>query len=172
MFRIVVLCTLFVIVHSQVTSVSQCVVNPADLPIHQYVHGCLTPPCLLPQGQDIVVDVVFRAPHTIRRMRTLAKALITIFGSTTEINYPLGNNEVTCNFLTNTYCPVLAGEVVQYTLKMFIETWFPADFPVTVEFRVVDDKEDAIWCIRVPISVIASTAARENKINSTAIAED
>ncbi|XP_045453919.1 NPC intracellular cholesterol transporter 2-like [Melitaea cinxia] len=157
MFRIILLCTLFVIVRSQVTSVNQCIVTPAELPIHQYVQGCTTPPCLLPQGENVVIDVVFRAPHTIRRMRTLAKALITIFGATTEIDYPLGNNEITCNFLTNTYCPVLPGEVVQYTLRMFIETFFPPNFPVVVEFRVEDDNSDTIWCIRVPISVVATS---------------
>ncbi|CAG9574760.1 unnamed protein product [Danaus chrysippus] len=80
-------------------------------------------------------------------MKTRAVALMAI-----PINYPLGPNEVTCNFLNNSYCPILEGEIVEYSLKMFIEPWFPT-IPVTIEFRVEDKNAVSVWCIRLPIVV-------------------
>lgn len=58
-------------------------------------------------------------------MRTLAVAYMQMGPIAVPIPYDLGENAVTCNFLTNTYCPVLEGEVLSYKLRMFIEEFFP-----------------------------------------------
>ncbi|CAH2093534.1 unnamed protein product [Euphydryas editha] len=165
MLHIILLCGLFAFARSQTTTVSQCILQESELPINQYVHGCITPPCLLPQLQDAVIDVVFRAPRNIRSMSTRATA--NVFGI--NINYPLADAADTCRFLTNTYCPLLNGEIVQYTLNMYIESFFPAGISTTIEFRVVDEREDTLWCIRLPVTITSPVTARlEQTLNNTA----
>ncbi|XP_047538566.1 NPC intracellular cholesterol transporter 2 [Vanessa atalanta] len=143
------------------------VINEGDLPINQHVEGCITPPCLLPQLQDVVINVVFRATRTSRSMRTLATASVN-FGITIDIEYDLGPNAVTCNFLTNTYCPVLKDEVIQYTLKMYIEPLFIVGTAATVEFRVVGETNEPLWCLRIPIRIVpAVNPVHEIEQNTT-----
>ncbi|OWR52407.1 ecdysteroid-regulated protein [Danaus plexippus plexippus] len=119
-----------------------------SLPINAYVVGCTEPPCSLPQNQDVVIRVVFKAPRILHDMKTKVVAFLGI-----AVNYPLGQNEVTCNFLTNADCPVLEGEIVEYSLRMFIEPFFPT-VPVTIEFRVEDSDAVPVWCIRLPIVIV------------------
>lgn len=35
-----------------------------------------------------------------------------------QLQFPLEQFTATCNFLTNSYCPILAGEVLTYSLIM------------------------------------------------------
>uniref|UniRef100_A0A2H1V7L1 SFRICE_027233 n=1 Tax=Spodoptera frugiperda TaxID=7108 RepID=A0A2H1V7L1_SPOFR len=92
--------------------------NNAPLPIHAYIEGCVEPPCVFQPGTYVVVNVVFRAPRRIQSMTTHA---------TTVFLWPspflLGDAAHTCNYLTNSQCPLDKGEVVQYTLHVFIETF-------------------------------------------------
>ncbi|CAK1545992.1 unnamed protein product [Leptosia nina] len=120
-----------------------------ELPIHIYIEGCINPPCRVIQGEDVVINVVFKAPYTIRSMRTKAVAL-------SIIDYPLGENGRTCNFLSNTYCPILKDEIVQYTLRMHIERIFPT-VAVDINFSVVDQDEKPIWCINTVVQVQSPT---------------
>ncbi|CAH0713525.1 unnamed protein product, partial [Brenthis ino] len=150
MLRVLVLSVLIVFVGCQTTQVSRCLFYNADLPMNAYVEGCIVPPCLLPQGQDAVINVIFRAPRIIKNMKTLASASLL---GITPIEHDLEENAITCNFLTNTYCPLLPDEVVQYKLKMFIETFFPVNLPVIVEFRVADENDDLLWCLRLNIRI-------------------
>ncbi|XP_050353425.1 uncharacterized protein LOC126775490 [Nymphalis io] len=167
MLRTIVLCALVAFVRGQTTVVDKCIINEGDLPIHQYVEGCTTPPCLLPQLQDVVINVVFRASRTIRSMRTLATASVN-FGVNIDIQYDLGANAVTCNFLTNTYCPVIKDEVIQYTLKMYIEPLFFVGTSATVEFRVVGDNSEPLWCLRLAIRIVdAIEQSYEKRMNTT-----
>jgi hypothetical protein len=41
------------------------------------------------------------------------------------INYDLGPDALTCNFLQNASCPVRRGQRLEYKLRMFIEEAFP-----------------------------------------------
>uniref|UniRef100_A0A2A4JD07 MD-2-related lipid-recognition domain-containing protein n=1 Tax=Heliothis virescens TaxID=7102 RepID=A0A2A4JD07_HELVI len=162
MMRAVVLfCVAVLSVKGQTTPVSQCTANPAPLPINTYIEGCIETPCILPQGQDAVINIIFRAPRVIRRMETLAAAFLPPLINNQP--YPLGENAVTCNFLENTYCPIVKGEVIKYTLKMHIEMIFPR-IPVTIEFRIVDENQESVLCIRVPIRVVGpvNTLASNN----------
>ncbi|KAG6458938.1 hypothetical protein O3G_MSEX011131 [Manduca sexta] len=130
-----------------------CTAHPGDLPINTYILGCTTPPCILPQLEDCVIDVIFRAPRAIQSMRTLATAYLSVGPITMPVPYDLQANAVTCNFLTNTFCPLLAGEVVQYQLRMFIESFFPAGTATTIEFRVVDQNNVPVLCLRAPVII-------------------
>ncbi|XP_028043409.1 uncharacterized protein LOC114252918 [Bombyx mandarina] len=141
------------LVSGQTTGVSQCIRNEGDLPINTYIHGCSEPPCSLPQLQDCVIDIVFQAPRVLRNMKTLVTAYMNLGVINLPIPYDLGEHAITCNFLTNTYCPLLAGEVATYTLRMFIEPFFPQGTAVTVEFRVVDERNVPVLCLRVPITI-------------------
>ncbi|XP_028172339.1 uncharacterized protein LOC114361489 [Ostrinia furnacalis] len=149
-----------VAVQGQTTDVETCqLITDAELPINAYIEGCTTPPCLLPQLQDAVINIVFQAPRTMTSMRTLAAAIVhRRIISMPAITYPLGDNALTCNFLTNSFCPVLAGEVLQYTLKMFIESSFLVGTRATIEFKVVDEADQSVICIRVPITITPSVA--------------
>ncbi|XP_046964247.1 uncharacterized protein LOC124533127 [Vanessa cardui] len=153
MLRAIVFCVLLALVKGQTTFVDKCILNDGDLPIHQYLEGCDEPPCLLPQLQDAVINVVFRAPRTFRTLRTHATVFVTFLGGY-SFEYVLGADADTCNFLTNTYCPVLKDEVIQYTLNLYIEPIFFVGASAVIEFRVVGDGHEPVWCIRVPIRVV------------------
>ncbi|XP_013184119.1 uncharacterized protein LOC106129951 [Amyelois transitella] len=153
LYLVVLFCGLFAVSRGQSTEVSACTSNIGSLPLNTYIEGCITPPCSLPQLEDAVLHIVFRAPRTMRSMRTLATAYL--FGIV-PYNYDLGENAITCNFLNNSYCPVLEGEVLQYTLKMTVESFMPVGTAAPIEFRVVGEtNNDAVFCIRVPIVVTA-----------------
>ncbi|XP_052738872.1 uncharacterized protein LOC128198311 [Bicyclus anynana] len=153
-FKVVaVFCGLFALARGQSTNVQRCLISRGGLPLNTHVHGCTTPPCLLPQLQDAVIDVIFEAPRTINNMTTLATATLNFI---VEVTIPLDlqENSVTCNFLTNAACPIQQGENIRYRLNMFIESFFPVNTVATVEFRVRDNEVgDDIWCTRVPIRI-------------------
>ncbi|XP_038216062.1 NPC intracellular cholesterol transporter 2-like [Zerene cesonia] len=144
----------FVAVAQASTNVQTCRVFSGALPTTTTIEGCRDPPCLLPQGRDAVIHMTFNAPRNINSMRTLATAFIMNI----PVPYSLGKNEVTCNFITNTQCPVNSGQQIQYTLRMFIESTFPVGISTTIEFRIVDQRNSAVVCVRVPIRI---TAGRE-----------
>uniref|UniRef100_A0A2H1V6B0 SFRICE_033808 n=1 Tax=Spodoptera frugiperda TaxID=7108 RepID=A0A2H1V6B0_SPOFR len=123
--------------------------NNAPLPIHAYIEGCVEPPCVFQPGTYVVVNVVFRAPRRIQSMTTHA---------TTVFLWPspfiLGEAAHTCNYLTNSQCPLDKGEVVQYTLHMFIETFILGSTQVPAEFRVTEGPgatDPTLWCFSVPV---------------------
>lgn len=43
-----------------------------------------------------------------------------------QLQFPLEEVAATCNFLTNSYCPILAGEVLTYSLTMSIPPFINA----------------------------------------------
>ncbi|XP_026740550.1 uncharacterized protein LOC113502971 [Trichoplusia ni] len=151
MYRFGILfCAVVALAKGQTTQVNQCTQNGGELPINTYIAGCDQPPCSLPQLEDAVVNIIFKAPYTMQSMRTLATAYL---GGPFGLPYPLGTNAETCNFLTNTYCPVMGGEVVQYVLRMYIQPSFPVGIQPEIEFRIVDDANRPIVCIRVPLRI-------------------
>ncbi|XP_022831837.1 uncharacterized protein LOC111360198 [Spodoptera litura] len=85
------------------------------LPINTYIEGYITPPCVFPQGQDAVINIKFRAPHAVQRVTTLTTEFVVI-----PIPYPLDQCAQTCNYLANSICPLEEGEMVQYSLNMFL----------------------------------------------------
>ncbi|KAL0818477.1 hypothetical protein ABMA28_008932 [Loxostege sticticalis] len=151
MLRLVVLFAGLLAVQGQTTNVQRCTgraAQNAPLPINAYVEGCINPPCQLPVGTFATVHLVFKAPRTMTRMTTRAQAFL-IFA----IDYPLGEFAETCNFLNNSFCPVMKDEVLEYTLQMKIEEAFPVGVSPHVEFRIEDDANEPITCIRVRIMV-------------------
>ncbi|XP_068623914.1 uncharacterized protein Npc2e [Battus philenor] len=152
----------------QSTAVSQCLGAPIELPLNTHVEGCDTPPCLLPQRQDAVIHLVFKSPHVARNMTSTATAFVNNFA----LRYPLGEQANTCNFLTNTYCPVLEGEVVAYTLRFYVESFFPTGVLVFLEFRVLDHNSQPLLCTRFGLQVVPPVApvAPTNAFNSTSSA--
>ncbi|CAH0595222.1 unnamed protein product [Chrysodeixis includens] len=153
MFRFVVLLSVAAVISGQSTPVNQCTFYNAPLPINTYIEGCDSLPCELPQLQDAVIHMTYKAPENISRMRTLATAFLPgLF----PIQYPLLANGETCNFLTNTNCPVQKDEIIQYSLKMFIQPSFPVGIQTTLEFRIQDgERLSNVVCIQVPIRVVS-----------------
>ncbi|CAH1641064.1 unnamed protein product [Spodoptera littoralis] len=88
------------------------------LPINTYIVGYITPPCVFPLGQDAVINIKFRArqdSHAMQRVTTLATEFVVIL-----IPYTLEECAQTCNYLANSICPLEEGEVVLYSLNMFL----------------------------------------------------
>ncbi|CAH0758381.1 unnamed protein product [Diatraea saccharalis] len=168
MLRLFVFLATILVVRGQSTAVNRCNVFPGELPLNVYIEGCVTPPCRLPQLQDAVLNIVFRAPRAMQSMTTLATAFLGII----PVPYPLGDNAVTCNFLQNSSCPVVEGEILIYQLRMYIEPFFPVGTQATVEFRVVDQNNSAFICIRVPILIVPAIGGSFGSRNSTAIASE
>ncbi|XP_045490295.1 uncharacterized protein LOC110998845 isoform X3 [Pieris rapae] len=147
MFRLLVFVCVFILVNGEPsTNVNPCNQNLGELPLHIYIQDCIEPPCRVVTGGDVVVNVIFKVPRTTRSMTTKAIAL-------SFIEYDLKEYALTCNFLRNAYCPVFKDEVVEYTLRMHVESWFPAVRSMPIQFRVVDEKEAPIWCISTTIEV-------------------
>lgn len=107
--------------------------------------------------------MIFEAPRTLSSMRTLATAYLALGPTIVPVPYPLGDDAETCNFLTNTYCPVLAGEVVAYTLTMFIEDFMLVGTSANLEFRIVDEDREPLICIRVAILVMPPRLTNERQ---------
>ncbi|KAJ8712845.1 hypothetical protein PYW08_008149 [Mythimna loreyi] len=166
MLRAVVLFgAILALTEGQTTQVSQCSGSSAGpLPINAYIAGCITPPCVLPQGQDAVINIVFRVPYVVHRMRTAAWAYLSII----PFPYDLQEKSETCNFLVNTYCPVVEGEVVMYTLRMPIEEFMPVGTQLPIEFRIMDDNNRAIMCIRAVVRVAPPVAAHQAQLAGNA----
>ncbi|XP_026740552.1 uncharacterized protein LOC113502973 [Trichoplusia ni] len=165
MLRFVVVLCVVALVNGQSTPVNRCTSNNGALPINTYISGCDSLPCDLPQLQDAVINIIFRAPETMHRMRTLATAYLPPLP---PILYPLLANAETCNFLTNTYCPVMKGEVIQYVLRMYIQPSFQVGVQPEIEFRINDhDRNNAIVCIRVPIRIVEAVDSRTGASNAT-----
>ncbi|XP_050552951.1 uncharacterized protein LOC118274808 [Spodoptera frugiperda] len=156
MYRFVVsFSALLALAAANTTQVSQCQHTQAPLPSNTYIQGCTSPPCALPQLQDAIVDMEFVAPRDMTSMRTLATAYLRVGLVNLPIPYDLGANSETCNHLTNASCPVAAGQTLGYTLRMFIEAFFPVGTEVTVEFRIVDQSNAPVVCVRVPIRIVS-----------------
>ncbi|XP_026740568.1 NPC intracellular cholesterol transporter 2-like [Trichoplusia ni] len=165
MLRFVALFCVVALVNGQTTPVDLCTANSGLLPMNTYIEGCDSLPCDLPQLQDAEINIIFRAPWTINRMRTLATAHLP---GMVALPYPLQANSETCNFLTSTKCPVKKDEIVQYALKMFIQPSFPVGVESTIEFRINDvDRNSSVVCIRVPVRIVGpvNSGVRDNNVN-------
>ncbi|XP_045490291.1 uncharacterized protein LOC110998845 isoform X2 [Pieris rapae] len=147
MFRLLVFVCVFILVNGEPsTNVNPCNQNLGELPLHIYIQDCIEPPCRVVTGGDVVVNVIFKVPRTTRRMTTKALAM-------SSIKYDLKEYAVTCNYLKNTKCPVFKDQIVEYNMRMRVESWFPAVRSMPIQFRVVDEKEAPIWCISTTIEV-------------------
>ncbi|XP_047503075.1 uncharacterized protein LOC125048466 [Pieris napi] len=157
MFRLFFIACVFIFVNGEpTTNVNRCNQNLGELPLHIYIDGCIDPPCRVVTGEDVVVNVIFKVPRIIRSMTTKAIAL-------SFLDYDLKEYAATCNFLRNTYCPVFKDEVVEYTLRMHVESWFPPAPSIPIVFRVVDEKDDPIWCISTTIEVVRPSKTINNE---------
>ncbi|CAH1641065.1 unnamed protein product [Spodoptera littoralis] len=169
MLRVVAyVCALLALAHGQTTNVQSCTMANAPLPINAHIVGCVEPPCIIQQYSYVGINVLFRAPRNIQTMTTVATAHIRI-----PFPYPLGDAAQTCNYLTNSYCPLVEGEVVQYTLHMFIESSFPAGTSLPVEFRVNEGGflGTPIWCIRVPLTIVPPLSSSNMSAGNATVAD-
>ncbi|KAJ8712843.1 hypothetical protein PYW08_008147 [Mythimna loreyi] len=165
MFRAVLLvCAVLALGDAQITQVSQCIGSSAGpVPLLTIVEGCGTPPCVVPQGQDAVISMVFQAPRVIHNMKTLAMTYLL------TIPVPLDLKELseTCNFLINTYCPVEPGILIVYQLRMLIEDFWPIETQWPLEFRIVDDNDVTVTCARVAIHIAPPVLEKLGAQNAT-----
>ncbi|VVC90462.1 unnamed protein product [Leptidea sinapis] len=149
MLRVLVILCVAAFVKSQSTNISPCDAGAGNLPINVYIEGCIDPPCQAQRGTNATMHVVFRAPTTTRSMTTYI--IPRLFGE--EIDYPLGEQAITCNFLENTYCPVMKDEIVKYKFSFFIQLVFPP-ISLPLDLKVVDQLGNPVFCFRVTVQVL------------------
>ncbi|XP_073948858.1 uncharacterized protein [Choristoneura fumiferana] len=133
--------------------ISECINNAGPLPLAARVTGCTGTPCVLPQLEDVPIDIIFRAVHTTVSMSTTATAFFSFGTMQLPIPFELSEKSVTCNYLINSTCPVKTGSILLYTLDFFVDPVFPIGSGTTIEFTVWGDHQDAMMCFRVPLTV-------------------
>ncbi|KAM3964043.1 uncharacterized protein ACR2FA_002090 [Aphomia sociella] len=154
---------LVTVVHGQSTPVESCASNTGVLPINTFIHGCGAPPCVFTQLEDAVLDIVFRAPKAINNMTTLATTYMDISWIIIPVPYDLQENLLTCNFVTNTNCPVREGEIVQYRLNMPISTDYTVNAVSPIEIRVVDESDQSpVFCLRTNHMIVTENSITDN----------
>ncbi|VVC94227.1 unnamed protein product [Leptidea sinapis] len=86
------------------------------------------------------------------------RALVGLLGVSSE--YPLGDHAFTCDFLTNTYCPVMRGESLIEIQEYFWQVSFcmshgrlQVPFPVQLDLLVEDELTQPAFCLRTTILV-------------------
>ncbi|XP_004929651.1 uncharacterized protein LOC101736896 [Bombyx mori] len=154
LYSVTFLC-LWTIVVIQGTDVDKCSKGKGPLPASVELVGCEKPRCKLRRGQIATLNLKFNAPHAIRHMHTKAsaKAYLALFFPVTY-KLELGDMEKTCQFLTNTKCPIPSGQEVHFSLEILIEDDFPKNQQLTVEFIIEDQDNKPLICAELPIVIV------------------
>ncbi|XP_072932001.1 uncharacterized protein [Epargyreus clarus] len=157
----------FLAIAQAATNVQRCRFNAGNLPTLTRIEGCTNPPCNLPQLQNAVIHMTFTAPRRLANMRTLATAYLNMGNLVVPVPYDMGAAANTCNFLTNTRCPVNQGTSINYTLRVMIEAFFPVGTTATIEFRIEDN--GPVVCIAVPIRIVGPRAIASDDVNEETV---
>ncbi|CAH0595221.1 unnamed protein product [Chrysodeixis includens] len=152
MFRFVLLFSVVAVINVQSTPVDQCTYESGPLPISTDIEGCSSLPCIVPQYQDAVIHMAFRARNDIKSMRTYETVF---FPPGPPYGYPLIENAETCNFLRNAKCPIQQDDIVHYTLKVPLHPSFPKGSKFALEFKIEDSERlSPVACIRVRFNIV------------------
>ncbi|KAL1513642.1 hypothetical protein ABEB36_003031 [Hypothenemus hampei] len=122
----------------------------ATYSINSYV--CEATPCTCTLGCESIIDVNFQSPRYFERVKPNIHA--SCMG--VELDYPL-NQDNACVGFTNTQCPVVENEFVNYQYKLTIPSIF-AEVTVTLRFSIIDeDKNEDVVCFQWDINVKKSS---------------
>ncbi|XP_067007832.1 NPC intracellular cholesterol transporter 2 [Anabrus simplex] len=144
MFRL--LAVTLLVAAASATSFDKCVSGPSPLEVR--VSGCDTQPCEFKRGKNIVAEVDIAIDHAVSKLTPQVKA--TSAGIT--IDYPLPQQDG-CKSLTNSECPLAAGEEVTYRLEMPILEAYPL-VTVDIQFTLVDQDKKAVECFQITGQVV------------------
>ncbi|KAJ8957536.1 hypothetical protein NQ318_020575 [Aromia moschata] len=110
---------------------------------------CIDQPCVVVAGKDIAMDIVFQAPKYLDSI----KPNIVATAAGISLDYPLFQDDA-CVGITNTYCPIVENETVEYSYTMHLLDVFP-EITVSLEFTLVDKNDSSdIICFVVDIQVV------------------
>ncbi|CAH2052786.1 unnamed protein product, partial [Iphiclides podalirius] len=151
MFRVVILFAAATIVAGGVTNVERCLNDNGDLPLHTYIEGCTDPPCELLHDEYVVMHTTFKAPRNITSMTTWGALYLNVGPVNVPVRYRLGEQETTCNFLENTRCPLRKGQIVRYTLRMYIGVYMLLRSAVRLEYIIMDENWAPVVCVGFPV---------------------
>ncbi|XP_068081545.1 NPC intracellular cholesterol transporter 2 [Anabrus simplex] len=144
MFRL--LAVTLLVAAASATSFDKCTSGPSPLEVR--VSGCDTQPCEFKRGKNIVAEVDFAIDHTVSKLTPQVKA--TAAGIT--IDYPLPQQDG-CKSITNSECPLGAGEEVTYRLEMPILQAYPL-IKVDIQLTLVDQDKKPVECFRITGQVV------------------
>ncbi|CAG9765952.1 unnamed protein product [Ceutorhynchus assimilis] len=99
--------------------------------VNSYV--CDRSPCLCVPGCTSSLSVDFQAPKYLEKMRPKVHATCL----NVQLDYPLNQDDVCVGF-TNTQCPIVEKEKVNYKYNLNIGTIFP-EVTVTLRFSFIDE---------------------------------
>ncbi|KAJ8925070.1 hypothetical protein NQ315_001241 [Exocentrus adspersus] len=135
------------------TSVRSC--NGAPTPeVQMLTNNTLCPqsPCVVRPGTDLVLHMRFKSPRYLEKIKlqVIAKAL----GVT--LDYPLFQDDA-CVGISNTYCPIVKHETVEYSYTMHLLDIFP-EASVNLAFSLIDldhksDENADVLCFEIDIQL-------------------
>ncbi|XP_066253650.1 NPC intracellular cholesterol transporter 2-like isoform X2 [Euwallacea similis] len=95
-------------------------------------YRCESSPCTCVLGCESLISINFQAPRYIEHVKPKIHA--SCMG--VELDYPLGQDDA-CEGFTDTQCPIVANENVNYQYKLTIPNIFP-EVTVTLRFSFED----------------------------------
>ncbi|XP_050305992.1 NPC intracellular cholesterol transporter 2 homolog a-like [Anthonomus grandis grandis] len=118
--------------------------------VNSYV--CESTPCICYLGCATSIDLNFTAPRYLEKMKP--QVLATYAGVT--LNYGL-NQDDACDGFTNTQCPIVKDELVNYKYLLTIPAIFP-EVTVTLRFSLIDKEVNKDFvCFEFDIKVQRDT---------------
>ncbi|XP_044733848.1 NPC intracellular cholesterol transporter 2-like [Chrysoperla carnea] len=128
--------------------VSECSKVEAPKPVHVDIKGCTEEPCLLPSGQNAIMDLTFVVPNNSDIL--WAKVNPIVFGIEGVFELPDPN---VCNGLLNGYCPVDQNELLTYRLEMPVLKSYP-QISLSIKLSIEDENRKKISCFVVKCKVV------------------
>ncbi|XP_066139179.1 NPC intracellular cholesterol transporter 2 homolog a-like [Euwallacea fornicatus] len=141
-----------IVANASATKMSSCSDATGKYPINvnysinSYV--CESTPCDCILGCESLIDVFFQAPRYLEHIKPKVHA--SCMG--VEMDYPL-NQDDACEGFTNTQCPIVPNELVNYQYKLTIPPIFP-EVTVTLTYYLEDeDLDENFICFEWDVNV-------------------
>ncbi|XP_063706110.1 NPC intracellular cholesterol transporter 2-like [Culicoides brevitarsis] len=121
------------------------------LPFQVSVDGCDAEPCKVVNKQKIHFEIDFKTPADTEALKAHAEAFL----DNLQLPYEVPKeNQNACQFITNTECPLKAGDEVTYELSFTVDT--PIIQTLDLKFELKDDRNSSVFCIRTKVSIVES----------------
>ncbi|KAG7164852.1 NPC intracellular cholesterol transporter 2 homolog a-like [Homarus americanus] len=109
------------------------------------VEGCNIPPCHLPRGDILDVNIQFTSSRNTETLKIAASAYI----GGIEVPWP-GVNTDAC---INTQCPITEGSRVNWLMPVNILKVYPK-ITTIVTFKLLDSAKEPQACVVIPATIV------------------
>uniref|UniRef100_A0A4Y0BG92 MD-2-related lipid-recognition domain-containing protein n=1 Tax=Anopheles funestus TaxID=62324 RepID=A0A4Y0BG92_ANOFN len=118
-----------------------------------HIEGCPQMPCDIVRGGNSTMTMVYLAPFDAQSLRH--EALMTYLGITVQMPIIPGN-EIGCDWLTGSSCPIHHGDLVISThVSVFPPVIYPL-IPYLIEFSILDEQNRVMVCFEYDIQNIVT----------------